>query len=70
MLQNVEHSALPTLLAVLGHIEQDVPRMVAELLERPSAPMDEDEGAAGTYRPRLLHIIQLKVCEYFRCLTA
>ena len=39
MLQNVKHDgALPTLLAVLEHIEHDVPRMVAEFLERPSAP--------------------------------
>jgi len=46
MLQNVKHDgALPTLLAVLEHIEHDVPRMVAEFLERPSAP--SDEGASG-----------------------
>ena len=38
MLQNVKHDgALPTLLAVLEHIEHDVPRMVTEFLERPSA---------------------------------
>lgn len=34
MLHNLKHDgALPTLLAVLEHIEQDVPRMVAEFLE-------------------------------------
>ena len=40
MLQNVKHDgALPTLLAVLEHIEHDVPRMVAEFLEHPSTPL-------------------------------
>jgi hypothetical protein len=42
MLQNVRHDgALPTLLAVLEHIERDVPRMVTEFLERRSAPSEE-----------------------------
>ncbi len=37
MLQNVKHDgALPTLLAVLEHIEDDVPHMVAQFLEHPS----------------------------------
>jgi hypothetical protein len=37
MLQNVKHDgALPTLLAVLEHIETDVPRMVTEFLEPPA----------------------------------
>jgi hypothetical protein len=36
MVQNVKYDgALPTLQAVLEHIEHDVPRMVAEFLERP-----------------------------------
>lgn len=43
MLQNVKHDgALPTLLAVLEHIEHDVPRMVAEFLERPAASPDSN----------------------------
>ena len=38
MLQNIKHDrALPTLLAVLEHIERDVPRMVAEFLEHVNA---------------------------------
>lgn len=38
MLQNVKHDgALPTLLAVLEHIESNVPRMVTEFLEPPAA---------------------------------
>lgn len=41
ILQNVKHDGvLPTLLAVLEHIDHDVPRMVAEFLEQPSAPLD------------------------------
>lgn len=42
MLQNVKHDgALPTLLAVLEHIEYEVPRMVADFLERPCVALDE-----------------------------
>jgi hypothetical protein len=43
MLQNVKHDgALPTLLAVLEHIENDVPRMVAEFLERPEPAVEQN----------------------------
>jgi hypothetical protein len=46
MFQNVKHDgALPTLLAVLEHIDLDVPRMVVEFLER--RPVQLDEGASG-----------------------
>tara|TARA_R110002051_G_scaffold9051_5_gene36555 strand:+ start:993 stop:1856 length:864 start_codon:yes stop_codon:yes gene_type:complete len=42
MLQNVRHDgALPTMLATLEHIEEDVPRMVMEFLEPPASLLSE-----------------------------
>lgn len=44
MLQNVRHdAALPTLLAALQHIENDVPRLVVEFLEKVPDTTSDDE---------------------------